>query len=182
MAFIAAPHESGGQNTQADLIREGELKARVEEADYPGIQMSTITRTLSRGRIEDLYSTKSPSRRMGMDAKPIETRITDSVHISDAASRKYQEWKEEKSAASIPQKHLPSTEGQDVKESLSAVEVAPRAKTMDEIRKTFISALKKYHPDKHYQSGPEALDLAESRTKEILAAYKEIQKACRSED
>jgi len=143
--------------------------------------MSTVTRTVPRDRIEELYSAESLSCRNGIAAKP-GIRVADSLHISDAALQKYQNWKEQNSAESVHKQSF-STEFQEVGEAPGAPDVAQKTAVMDEIRKAFISALKKYHPDKHYHSdNREALDVAENRTREILAAYEEIQKAYRNGD
>ena len=51
-----------------------------------------------------------------------------------------------------------------------------RAK-LEQIRKAYLEAIKKYHPDKFLNRPPEVLRAAEERTKQINTAYRILTKA-----
>jgi len=50
----------------------------------------------------------------------------------------------------------------------------PESATLDQIKKNYIQLIKKWHPDKN----PSETKLAESKTREIIQAYKVIMQYC----
>jgi DnaJ-domain-containing protein 1 len=94
------------------------------------------------------------------------TAVRDSVRLSEEALKKFQDMK---SACQESEKTADSS-AQDSRKSLDLLNLAPNA-TAAEIRKAYISAINKYHPDKYTGLPQEFRELAEEKTKEINVAY-----------
>ncbi len=115
-------------------------------------------------------------------------RITDSVTISKEAFEKFK-------AHSMQELHAPQRPAPDriqggsdeqkktshhqdpeLKRNLEALNLDLGAKP-EEIRKAYLEAVKKYHPDKCLNCPPELARAAEEKTKQVNTAYSILKKA-----
>jgi DnaJ-domain-containing protein 1 len=98
--------------------------------------------------------------------------IQDMVEISNEAlekSREFSSRQKGEQATSNEQNNVDST----LQESLNILNLGKSA-TKEEIRKAYLYAIKKYHPDKYSGFPPEFVKLAEEKTKEISQSYKNL--------
>jgi DnaJ like chaperone protein len=94
----------------------------------------------------------------------------DTVEISTEAQEKSREFlskvKEESSSENSPSKRQP----EDV---ISILNISTSA-SKDQIRKAYLAAIKRYHPDKFAGLCPEFRELAEEKSKQINLAYRKL--------
>ncbi|MFZ2446843.1 MAG: hypothetical protein WAW37_10830 [Syntrophobacteraceae bacterium] len=139
--------------------------------------MSWLIRSITPSRVTEVYSSNESIRARCSDQGPGgQAGVRDSVRISDAALKKFRQSREEKSSGAVPEKHPEKNRDKDLEESLKALGIDSTDATMEEIRKAFILAIKKYHPDNYSDSPPETRKLAELKTRRIIEAYRKIDK------
>jgi len=140
--------------------------------------MSIPTRSISYNKVAELYSGKPPVPRPSSVQLPFEdAKIIDTVSISDAAKRKLDQWKEEARATGLIAENQPvSIRDQSMSESLRVLGIDSKEMSLEGIKKAFVSAVKKYHPDLHSRSDNEVREIAEDKTRQIIAAYENIRK------
>jgi DnaJ-domain-containing protein 1 len=123
-------------------------------------------------RITEAYSTGSSaySRQRSLPGN----RLGDTVQISREAYEKSREYMMQlkdvpSSDPSLP-KPSPKLQTENDPEILSL----PPDATRDQIRKAYIGAIKRYHPDNFAGLSPEFAKLAEEKSKQINLAYKKL--------
>ena|SRR5208283_3091711 len=131
-----------------------------------------------RVRIADIIYQSGYDVQRNVGASPY--RIKDSVNISKEALEKFR-------SHSLQELHAPRG-GRDeqnekshlldpeLKRNLEALELDLGARP-EEIRKAYLEAVKKYHPDKFLNRPPELVRAAEEKTKQINTAYSILRKA-----
>ncbi len=105
-------------------------------------------------------------------------RIVDSVKISKEALEKLRMAKNEDNQLLNQEDEREQEEYSDpeLKENLGVLDLDPGA-SPQEIRKAYLQAIKKYHPDNYRNLPPEFQQVAEERTKQINTAYSILKKA-----
>ena len=104
---------------------------------------------------------------------PSYTPVEDRVQISNEAKQKSREFffkrQQESSVA---------TTGSPGNQPQSGIDIfdLPANATKDQIRKAYITAIKKYHPDKFADFCPEFQKLAEEKSKKINLAYRKLNR------
>ncbi len=115
-------------------------------------------------------------------------RIIDSVSISKEALEKFKAHSmQELQAPQEPapdrigggrdeQKSINPDQDPELKRNLETLNLDSGAKP-EEIRRAYLEAVKKYHPDKFLNSSPELVRAAEEKTKQVNTAYSILKKA-----
>jgi len=98
----------------------------------------------------------------------------DSVRISPEALEKFRKLKEDQ-VGQQPQKPPASTQS-TLEDTLNLLDLGTTADPA-QVRKAYLSAVNKYHPDKFAGLPPEFQKLAEEKTKQITTAYARL-KSC----
>jgi DnaJ-domain-containing protein 1 len=96
--------------------------------------------------------------------------VRDRVQFSPEALEKLKTVRVEESKIS---QHTNSIEDTELQESLNILKLqsGQSGATPDQIRKAYLEAIKRYHPDNYSTLPPEFQKLAEEKTKEINSAY-----------
>jgi DnaJ-domain-containing protein 1 len=115
-------------------------------------------------------------------------RITDSVSISKEAFEKFKAHSQQELHAQQgpapdqirggrdEQKKTSHHQDPELKRNLETLNLDLGAKP-EEIRKAYLEAVKKYHPDKCLNCPPELVRVAEEKTKQVNTAYSILKKA-----
>jgi hypothetical protein len=121
-------------------------------------------------------SKASPRDRYLRNELPEHTRITDTVHISEAAMRKFRQSQEVKSAGA-PRKEQPDNIlDKDLAESIGVLGIESTDFSREEVKKAFINSIKKYHPDMQSASDAKTREIATEKARKIIEAYRNIEK------
>lgn len=104
---------------------------------------------------------------------PYYSPAEDSVQISNEAQQKSREFFLEMLKGSWV-----ATTGSQCNQPRGGVDIfkLPANATKDQIRKAYIAAIKKYHPDKFADLCPEFQKLAEEKSKQINLAYRKLNR------
>ena len=123
-------------------------------------------------RIIETYYTRSYTtyRNLGGQSS---TSSKDSVQISKEALDKFRKLQENQNGEQSQNEQAASNES-DLKESLSILDLGSGADAA-QVRKAYIYAVNKYHPDKFANMPPEFRKLAEEKTKQINTAYDRLR-------
>jgi DnaJ-domain-containing protein 1 len=143
-----------------------------------------------RVRIAEIIYQNGYDVKRNLSAAPY--RITDSVSISKEAVEKFKAYgpqelhAPQESAQTRPgpgsrggrdgRKKTSQDQDPELKRNLEALNLDLGAKP-EEIRKAYLEAVKKYHPDRFLNRPPELVRSAEEKTKQVNAAYSILKKA-----
>jgi len=107
---------------------------------------------------------------------PAPYRVKDSVNISQEALEKFRAQDRQKLIVppGSPNHENKNHAGPDRQKNIGTPDANTEAK--QQIRKAYLEAIKKYHPDKFLNHPPEVRKAAEERTKQINTAYSILRK------
>jgi DnaJ-domain-containing protein 1 len=125
--------------------------------------------TIKAARIVETYYTRSYTMYRNLGGQAPGAR--DSVHISKEALEKFRRFKENQNSEQT-EEQAASTEP-DLEESLNILQCTKANPA--QVRKAYLSAINRYHPDKFANMPPEFRKLAEEKTKEINTAYDRLR-------
>ncbi len=119
-------------------------------------------------RIAQAYSTSANTcfRPQSLPNNP----FSDTVQISTEAQEKSREFLSKTQQDPSSEKPSPQTQAEN---GIEVLNLSTNA-TMDQIRKSYLSAIKQYHPDNFAGFCPEFQKLAEEKSKQINLAYKKL--------
>ncbi|SPF43776.1 hypothetical protein SBDP1_470047 [Syntrophobacter sp. SbD1] len=126
-------------------------------------------------RIAEINYYIGPDTQRNVRAAPY--RVKDQVSISKEAYEKFRaSTGQKKQLQQEPDKHEAKTpEDPNKGRNLEALNLDQGARP-EEIRKAYLDAVKKYHPDKFVNYPPELVKAAEEKTKQINSAYSLLKK------
>jgi DnaJ-domain-containing protein 1 len=122
--------------------------------------MSDPTRSVSSHRAVETYSIALDFAQRSSKPLAQQSRAADTVRISKEALDKAQQLKEREQIAPGPD-YNPADEP-DL--------------TLEQVRRVFLAAIKKYHPDHCLNLSDEMREMATKKTGQIIEAYRSIQK------
>lgn len=102
-------------------------------------------------------------------------RVKDTVDISKEAFEKFRASREKELLTGADGQKKESLRDPVQERNLDTLELALGAGPR-EIRKAYLEAVKKYHPDKFLDSSPELVKAAEEKTKRLNSAYSMLRK------
>jgi len=109
---------------------------------------------------------------------PVPYLVKDSVNISSEALEKFRAQGMQKLIVPLGGANEENKNRQDPEPKINfeTLDLNSGAKP-EQIRKAYLEAIKKYHPDKFLNRPPEVLRAAEEKTKQINTAYSILKKA-----
>jgi DnaJ-domain-containing protein 1 len=126
--------------------------------------------TIRAARIVETYYARSYTTYRNLGGQAPSAR--DSVQISKEALDKFRKLKE--NLNSEQSEEQPASTESDLKESLNILDLGATTDAA-QVRKAYLTAVNRYHPDKFANMPPEFRKLAEEKTKEINTAYDRLK-------
>ena len=125
-----------------------------------GRRMSDPIRSVARDRAVGTYSNALDFSQRSSKPSVQQSRVADTVRISKEALEKAEQLKERGQIA--PGLHYTPGRESDL--------------TLEQVRRVFLAAIKKYHPDYCSNLSDEMREMATKKTAQIIEAYRSIQK------
>jgi hypothetical protein len=140
--------------------------------------MTVRIESLSTAKVTEIYRANRSRRfKSGLDARGALggdfLGKSDSVHFSPEALEKARLLKESEEQEAERSLQFQREQDAKLRRSLSVLDLNANA-DIEEIRSAFHYLIKSYHPDKYIHLPPEFREMAETKSREIIQAYKTL--------
>lgn len=149
-------------------MRQSRLFCSLRLSGIKGVDVAEIrvARTAQMYCPQDRYS--------GGDRREYSPRVKDSVQFSPEALEKLDQLKAARQNRNIEEEKAAPAVG--MQQGLDIFKLGSNA-SPDDVRRAYLLAVNRYHPDRFANQPPEFQKLAEEKTKEINKAYQMLKKA-----